>query len=125
VGGGSAQAESRPIADGVDVDLDGVGEEPIDQDRTFGRQTALLAQAAESGEFVHRTSKVVAVVDDLHRPSTEYVAGADEHRKSDVVGDRERLLEVDGSATGGLRDLQLVADRVPSLAIFRSVDRVG
>ena len=69
--------------------------------------------------------QVVAVVDDLHRPATEHVARPDEHREADVVGDRQRLLEVAGGATGRLRDEQFVADLVPPLPVLGGVDRVG
>ena len=113
------------VADRVDVDLGGVGEEPVDQHRTLGGQAALLAEAAESGQLVHRPGQVVAVVHDLHRPSTEHVARAHQHREADVVDDRQRLFEVDGGAAGGLRDAQLVADRVPRLAVLGGVDRIG
>ena len=35
------------VADGVDVDLDGVLEEPVDEHRPLGRQPALAAEGAE------------------------------------------------------------------------------
>ena len=113
------------VADGVDVDLGRIGEEPVDQHRTLGRQPAFLAEAAEPGELLHRPGEVVAVVDDLHRPTAEHVARTHQHREADLVGDRQRLFEVDRRATRRLRDLQLVADRVPALAVLGGVDRVG
>ena len=113
------------VADGVDVDLGGVGEEPVDQHRTFGRQPAFLAEAAEPGELLHRPSEMVPVVDDLHRPTAEHVAGAHEHREADVVGDGERLFEIGRRSAGRLRDGQFVADLVPPLPVFGGVDRVG
>ena len=57
------------IANGVDVDLGGIGEEAIDQHGTFGGQPAFLAEAAEPGQLVHRPGEMVAVVHDLHRPA--------------------------------------------------------
>ena len=39
------------VADGVDVDLDGVLEEAVDQHRPLGRQPALPAEAAEPGQL--------------------------------------------------------------------------
>ena len=36
------------VADGVDVDLDGVLEEPVDEHRALGRQPALAAEASRS-----------------------------------------------------------------------------
>ena len=57
------------VADGVDVDLDGVGEEAVDQHRPLGRQPALATEAAEAGQLLHRRRQLVDVVDDLHRPA--------------------------------------------------------
>ncbi len=71
------------VADRVDVDLGGVGEEAIDQHRALGRQPALLAEAAEAGQLGHRPGEVVAVVHDLHRPPAEHVARAHQHREPD------------------------------------------
>ena len=113
------------IADRIDVDLGGVGEEPVDQHRPLGGQATLPAQAAEAGQFVHGARQVVAVVHNLHGASPEHVTRPNQHRETDVVGDGQRLFEVDCGAARGLRDAQLVADRVPAFAILRCVDRIG
>ena len=113
------------VADRVDVDLCGIGEEPVDQHRAFCRQSTFLAETAEPGEFVHRPGEMVAVVDDLHRPAAQHVTRAHEHGESDAVGDRQCLLEIDRRAAGGLRDPQFVTDRVPALSVFGGIDRVG
>ena len=113
------------VTDGVDVDLGGVGEETVDQHRALGREAAFLAEAAEAGEFLHRPREVVAIVDDLHRPAPEHVARSDQYGEADVVGDRQGLFEIDRRAAGRLRDLQVVADRVPTLSVLCGVDRVG
>ena len=41
------------VADGVDVDLDGVLEEAVDEHRPLGRQAALPAERAEAGQLGH------------------------------------------------------------------------
>ena len=64
-------------------------------------------------------------MDDLHRPPAEHVARPHEHREADPVDDPQRLLEIDGGAAGRLRDAQLVAQRVPLLAVLGEVDRAG
>ena len=112
------------VADRVDIDFGGVFEEPIDEHRTLGRQPTLLAEAAEPSEFGHRPGEMVAVVDDLHRPPTEHIARANEHREADLVDDLQRLLEIGRRAAGRLRDAQFVAQRVPLLPVFGEVDRV-
>ena len=110
------------VADGVDVDLGGVLQEAVDEHRALGGQAALLAEAAEAGQLGHRAGEVVAVVHDLHRPTAEHVARTHQHREADLLDDAERLLEVGGGAAGRLRDVQLVAQRVPLLAVLGEVD---
>ena len=67
--------------------------------------------------------ELVDVVDDLHRPPAEHVAGAHEHREPDLLDDRQRFLQVGGRAARRLRDVQLVAHGVPLLAVLGEVDR--
>ena len=110
------------IADGVHVDLGGVLEESIDQHRTFGGQATLLAQTAETRQFGHGPGEVIAIVDDLHGPTAQYVTGSHQHREADTVDDVERLLQVDGRATRRLRDVQRRAQRVPLLAVLGEID---
>ena len=61
---------------------------------------------------------------DLHRPATEHVARAHEHREADLVGDHQRLLEVGRGTARRLRDRQLGAEHVPALAVLGGVDRI-
>ena len=89
------------------------------RDRPFGRQPTFLAEAAETGEFLHRPSEVVAVVDDLHRPAAEDVARSHQHREADVVGDRQpcsRSIAVPPGGCGIRSSSQIVFQRSRSSA---------
>ena len=94
------------VADRVDIDLGRIFEEPVDQYRPLGRQAAFASEGAEAGELGHRPSKVLGVVDDLHGPASEHVAGPHEHWEADALDDSERLLELDGRSARRLRDAQ-------------------
>ena len=67
--------------------------------------------------------QLVDVVDDLHRPPAEHVARTHQHGEPDAVDDLQRLLEVGRRAARRLRDVQLVAQGVPLLAVLGEVDR--
>ena len=56
------------VADGVDVDLDGVLQELVDQDRVLGAGLDGLGHVARQARLV---------VDDLHRPAAQHEAGPD------------------------------------------------
>ncbi len=114
---------ARVVADGVDVDLGGVLEEPVDQHGAFGRQPALATERTEPGQFGHRPGQVVAVVDDLHGPAAQHVARTHQHREPDPLDDAQRLREIGCGSARRLRDSQLVAQLAPLLAILGQVDR--
>ena len=76
------------VADGVDVDLGGLLEEAVDQHRALGGQPALAPERPEPGQLGHRLLEVGVVVDDLHGPTAEHVAGPHEHRVPDPCRDR-------------------------------------
>ena len=75
------------VADGVDVDLDGVLEEAVDQDRPLGRQAPFPPSEPEAGQLVHGPAQVVVVVDDLHGPPAEHVARPHQGRIADPPDD--------------------------------------
>ena len=113
------------VADGVDVDLGGFLEEAVDQHRTLGRQATLATERAEPGQLLHRPDETVVVVDDLHGPTAEHVARAEQGRVADAVDDGPGTVEVGGGAAGRLGDLELGAEPVPLVAVLGEVDRVG
>ena len=113
------------ITDRIDVHFGGICEESVDEHWTFGREPAFFTEAAETGQLRHCRRKMVAVVDNLHCPPSEHIARPDEYREADVLGDFQRLVEGHRGPTGRLRDLQLVANSVPPLAVLGGVDRIG
>ncbi len=82
------------IAQGVDVDLDGVFEESVDEDRMLGRQL---------GRALDVALQRLIVVDDLHAASAENVRRPDQDRIPDVSGDATGLLEAGGHPEPGRR----------------------
>src|SRR5207245_1941117 len=76
--------DDHPLAvgDRIDVDLDRVLEELVDEYRVLRRHAHRLG---------HVLAKVLIVVDDAHRASTEHVRGANEDRERDGGGDRLSL----------------------------------
>src|SRR5207247_1114822 len=104
---------ARRIADGVDVDLDGVLEKPIDEYGPFGREPALPAQGAEPGELGHGPAQALLVVDDLHGPAAEHVAGAHQRRVADPVDHGQGVVDGDCDAARRLGDLEASAQRIP------------
>ena len=101
------------VAEGVDVDLDRVLEEPVEED--LPPFPGLAAQVV--GQALVR-------VDDLHRPATEDVGGRTSSGKPTSPAQSERLLD---RAGGGVRrglDVQPVEQRAEAAAILGEVDRV-
>ena len=78
----SADVELGAVVQRVDVDLDGVVEEAIDEQRGSGRDDRLVLDPLEV--VGHR----LGVVDDLHAAPAEHVTRAHEHRIADVLRDR-------------------------------------
>ena len=113
------------VADGVDVDLHRVLEEPVDEHRALGRQPAFAPEAALGGELLHRGDEALVVVDDLHGAAAEHVRRAHQHREAELRGDGLRLLGGGDGAAGRLRDAEAGAQLVEALAVFGQVDRVG
>ncbi len=62
------------VAQGVDVDLDGVLEEAVDEHRSLGRQAALTTEGAEPGQLDHGVAQALVVVHDRHGAPAEHVA---------------------------------------------------
>ena len=80
----AAEVELGAVVERIDVDLDGVLEEPVDQHRVLGADVGRLGDVGlERG----------VVVDDLHAAPAEHVGGPDQHRVTDAVGDLPRLGE--------------------------------
>ena len=78
-------ADDRALAvtDRINVNLDGVFEELVDQDRVLG--TGLDGHG-------HVTIEAGLVVDDFHRAPTKHEAGTDNNRIADSLGDPPRFV---------------------------------
>src|SRR5699024_10343694 len=92
-----AEEEFLAVIDRIDVDLDGLVEEPVDEDRG-GQDRVFGGDPRRPGDVV---DEVVVVVHDLHPPPADDVGGAYEHGEADLVGDLPRLLQRDRGAVGG------------------------
>ncbi len=101
------------VADGVDVHLDGLLEELVHQHGPLG---------AGLDGLLHEVLQRLGVVDDLHRPAAQHVAGPDQHRVADLLGQLESALEGGGRAVGRLFQAQLVQERLELLAVLGQVN---
>ena len=79
----ASDEDVRPVAEGVDVDLDGVLQELVDEDRVFGRGLGVLG---------HPGLEAIRVVHHLHRPPAENIGGPHQHRVPEPGCDAGRLL---------------------------------
>ena len=104
------------VGDGVDIDLDGVLQIAVDQDRAGARHDHRAADiAVEPG----------MVVDDLHRPAAQHIGRADHHRVADALGDRLGLLGGIGGAVIRLAQPEPVQELLEALTVLGQVDRIG
>ena len=110
----ATEIEVGAVEQRVDVDLEGVVEEPVDQHR------AVRADLGGPAEVVaeHRV-----VVDDLHAATTEHIARADEHGIADGVGDRLGLVVGRGGAELGRREAGGEEHLTEGAAVLGEVDR--
>ena len=113
------------VGDAVDVDLDGIGQIAVDQQRALVGDDELGRAVERGGELGDVAVDLGAVVDDLHGASAEHVGGPDHHRIADPVGDRARLARRLGDAALGLLQLQALDQRLEAVAVLGEVDGVG
>ena len=111
-----ADVDVDAVGDGVHVDLDGVLEEIVHQDRVLRGK-------------LHRRRDVVPqavlVVDDRHGAAAQHVAGAHEHRVADPAGDAYGLLLGEGDAVFRLQQAELPHHLREALPVLGPVDRIG
>ena len=116
------------VGDHVDVDLDGVGQELVDQDRRVllaVPRAARLSRRDASIAVSTKCSSPDGVVDDLHRAAAEHVRRAHHHRVADALGDLARLVQAVRGAPGGRAQAQLREQLAEALAVLGAVDGVG
>ena len=123
----AADDDVRAVGDDVDVDLDGVGQELVDEDGRVllagARRQALAARGLHGR--VHEVLEARRLVDDLHGAAAEHVRGAHHDRVADALGDLARLGEALGRAPGGRAQVELLEQLAEALAVLGAVDGVG
>ena len=72
------------VAEGIDIELDGILEEGVEIDRVVRRDLRCLA---------HVRLEVVVVVDDCHAAAAQDIARTDQERVADVLGDSTGLVQ--------------------------------
>ena len=111
----AADQSRLAIGNGIDIDFDRVFQELVDQDRMAGRSV---------NGFFHVESQRLFVVANLHRATTEHVAGANQNWISDSLSDRSCAFKVRSGSVRWLQQTGLVEDRLKALPIFGRVDHV-
>ena len=107
---------SRPSEQRIDIDLDGVLQEPVDQDWGSGGRLGGREHVAFQG---------VLAVGNLHRPPPEHVARAHHDRVADARGYLLRFRDRPAGPVRRLAKPQLVEERPEPLEILGLVDCVG
>ena len=113
------------VAEAVDVDLDGVGQVAVDQQRALVGHDELGGLVERGGEPRDVAVDLGAVGDDLHGPAAQHVGGADHHGIAELVGDAARLRGGAGDAALGLLEPEPVDQRLEAVAVLGEVDGVG
>src|SRR5208337_2487270 len=106
----------RAVADGIDIDLDGIFQELIDQNRVLG---------AGLDSFGHVTVETVLIVDDFHGAATKDEAGANHHWIADTFGNPPRLFTTGGRSVGRLPQPETFDHQTEPLTVLGQVDALG
>ncbi len=125
------------VAEAVDVDLDGVREIGVEEQRVLAEQRVDLAGLVvgvflldvlrhQAGHGVEQVGLQHAlVVDDLHGAAAEHVGRAHDQREAELAGDGARLLDRLGDAVLRLGEVELVQQLLEAVAVLGEVDHVG
>ncbi len=112
----AADVHVLAVAQGVHVAFDGAFQEAVEVHRMIGR---------DASRFGHVLLQVLGVVGDDHAASAQNVAGADQQREADAVGNLAGFFEGRGHTGCRVGDGKLVEDGRETIAIFRQVDGLG
>ena len=111
----AADHDVGAVTQSVDVRLERVFQESVDEHRVLGRRLdGPLEISPQRGLVVY----------DLHGPSAEHIAGADQHGVPHGLGHGKRLFNARGYAVVGHTRTDLTADLVKALPVFGTVDRL-
>ena len=125
------------VGEAVDVDLDGVGQIAVEQQRIGAEHgidlPGLVVRIARLDVAGHQlrqgAEQVVAelafLADDLHRAAAEHVGRAHHQRQSEIGGHQPRLLDRIGDAVLRLLQAQFVEHALEAVAVLGEVDGVG
>ena len=107
------------VRDAVDVDLDGVFQELVDQDRLcLGIGHRLEGDGHVARELLGR-------VHDFHGAPAEDVARPHDDREADLLGDGESVLGASRDAAARAVEAELGEQLVEALAVLGTVDGIG
>ena len=125
------------VAQAIDVDLDGIRQIAIEQQRVLAEHgvdlPGLVVGVARLDVGGHqlrqRLEQIVAELsvfaDDLHCATAEHVRRPHHQRIIEIGGDEARLLHREGDAVLRLLQPQPVEHALETVAVFRKVDGVG
>ena len=114
------------VGDAIDVDLDGVGEIAVDQQRPLVRHREFRRPVEIGGEPRDIAVELRAVVDDLHGAAAEHIGRPDHDR----IADRRRRSRAPSPALVAmpllrLAQLELLEQLLEAVAVLGEVDGVG
>ena len=104
------------IRQGINIAFDGARQVAVKQHRAVARHHHRLADIPlELGHIAH----------DFHGTPAQHIRGADDQRKADFIGNRQRLRIAGGNAVMGLFQAQTMNQLLETLAVFGQIDRIG
>ena len=103
------------VGDGVHVDLDGVLEELVDQDRVF---------RGDVDGGLHVVVELAFIEDDAHGAAAQDIRGPHHHRVADAGRDLLGLVLGAGGVVVRLNEAQFLEKLLETLAVFGAVDAV-
>ena len=125
------------VAQAIDVDLDGVRQIAVEQQR-IGAEHGVdlpglvvgIARLDVAGHQLRQgAEQIIAelafLADDLHGAAAEHIGRAHHQRQAEIGGHQPRLLDRIGDAVLRLLQSQLVEHALEAVAVFGEVDGVG
>ena len=125
------------VAQAVDVDLGGVGQIAVEQQRVVAEHgvdlAGLVVRVARLDVARHQLGQgaeqiiveLVLLADDLHRAAAQHIGRAHHQRQAEIGRHQPRLLDRIGDAVLRLLQPQLVEHALEAVAVFGEVDGVG
>ena len=113
------------VGEAVHIDLDGVGEITVEQQRPLLRHDQFGGTVEIAREPGDVAVELGSVVHDLHGAPAQHIGGPDHDRIADLAGDGARLLRALGDAALGLAQAQALQQLLEAVAVLGKVDGVG